>query len=695
MIPFHQRHEVRRFAIPVVSALFVYLLDAVADTYPFTIYAWLSHIFQPTIADLSFRLLLIAGIVLAVWLASGLPPGASSPMPTYDSGWERRLLDATPDAITVGDALWNIVDCNPSACALYGLSRSSLLGRRVWSLMADPPRVGSQPRWDRLTNLEPVEGEVLISRSDGSQVLVWRKAVPLKSASGDFSGFVFVDREFSHHKQELDALKLSHEHLSHFVENASEIIFRLELDGRIVSLNRSFETLTGHKRSDWFNKMMGALIVPDDVPAFSQRLKSLRTGHSEAIFTTRLQTRKGDPRVVEMSLVPQVRDGHLIGVFGVARDITDRMLSEEQIRTQHQELVTLHRISELIATSDSLDVACDRVLEEISQATGFPLVVVELYDPVRRITSLRAARGVPLDQSEDYTEIPADDTVSGAVARTGKTVVDTHADDSLKFKNPILHRARIKTFVCVALQTEGSVLGVLSLGHPRSLEVTESRIRWTETLARYLASLIARKQAEDLLRQKSASLQHANEELEKSKAILQELAIRDDLTGVYNRREMHRVLREEVARASRYRHPANLAVIDLDLFKQINDTYGHQAGDEALRLLAQLIQNHIRISDRLFRYGGDEFAVIIPEVSLQEARAMLERVRRLVEETPFRIPNATGEPLVARVTLSLGLANYPEHARTDEDLLSSADSALYEAKMSGRNRIVIARPVPP
>jgi diguanylate cyclase (GGDEF)-like protein len=99
--------------------------------------------------------------------------------------------------------------------------------------------------------------------------------------------------------------------------------------------------------------------------------------------------------------------------------------------------------------------------------------------------------------------------------------------------------------------------------------------------------------------------------------------------------------------------------------------------------------------DRPCRYGGEEFAVVIPEVSLREAAEMAERLRRLVEQTAFRVRRGSGEPIDLRLTLSIGVASYPEHARTVNALIAACDAALYEAKASGRNRVVIARPSAP
>jgi diguanylate cyclase (GGDEF)-like protein/PAS domain S-box-containing protein len=686
----------RIFRIAVWFAPFFYIIDAAARSWsPSDLQGFLTHLLRPSPAEIAVRLITIAVWLVFSWLLIYLAGPSPAGAPTAPSRLERRILDASPDPVIIGSASWEIVDCNSAATALYGYDREMFIGKPVWFFTDSEPSGAATGNWDRLALLEPVEGEVRLRCSDGSSILVWRKGVPLRSSSGSFSGFVFFDCDITRKKQELEALRLSRDLLADLVEKAKDIIFRLDADGKITFVNPAFEAVTGLKRSDWVGKPLGALLVPDDLPAFTQRLRSLAAGHGERVLTVRLKSKRDDEITVEISLIPEYRDRVLTGIFGVARDMTTRKRSEEELRARHYEVSTLHRISEIAASAGSLDAVFDRILAEVSAATGFPLVLVELYDPNRGVTSLRAAKGIPLESPQEFVAVPVTESLSGMVARTGKTAVDLRADEAQKYKNPILNRVQVKTFISVPLQVEGAVIGVISLGHPQAVPVDEPRIRWTETLARYVASLIARKQTEEQLLLKSESLQKANEELEKSKAALQELALRDPLTDLYNRREMNHILAGEMERAKRYNRTVNLALMDLDHFKDVNDTYGHQAGDDALRSLARFIQENIRAVDRPCRYGGEEFAVVIPEVSLREAAEMAERLRRLVEQTAFRVRRGSGEPIDLRLTLSIGVASYPEHARTVNALIAACDAALYEAKASGRNRVVIGRPSAP
>jgi diguanylate cyclase (GGDEF)-like protein len=171
------------------------------------------------------------------------------------------------------------------------------------------------------------------------------------------------------------------------------------------------------------------------------------------------------------------------------------------------------------------------------------------------------------------------------------------------------------------------------------------------------------------------------------RARLAELAITDPLTALYNRRHFEDILRAEIDRIRRYGGHCALAMIDLDFFKNYNDTLGHLAGDALLRELAALLRAQMRVSDVLARYGGEEFALVMVNTPKEEAHTVMERVRTLVEEYPFR--GGSIQPF-GRLTVSVGIAACPEDGVGYEELIHKADGALYAAKRMGRNQIQAA-----
>jgi diguanylate cyclase (GGDEF)-like protein len=171
---------------------------------------------------------------------------------------------------------------------------------------------------------------------------------------------------------------------------------------------------------------------------------------------------------------------------------------------------------------------------------------------------------------------------------------------------------------------------------------------------------------------------------------LHALAFTDPMTGLQNYRAFRSGLADEWKRASRYGRPLSLIILDLDGFKQINDRYGHPAGDRLLKEVAAILRDSLRETDVPARYGGEEFAVVCPETSEDEARVVAERIRVAVEKGRFRL----GLDETSAITCSLGTATYPSNAGSEEALIDAADSALYCAKRSGKNTVRSAGSLP-
>lgn len=161
------------------------------------------------------------------------------------------------------------------------------------------------------------------------------------------------------------------------------------------------------------------------------------------------------------------------------------------------------------------------------------------------------------------------------------------------------------------------------------------------------------------------------------------LTTMDGLTQIYNRRYFDEQLDREISRSRRYERVLSLVLVDIDHFKKVNDKFGHLAGDSVLKQLASTVRTRIRREDVFARYGGEEFAILLPEVALVGARQLSEKVRRLVEKQRFEFDR---QPIP--VTISLGVAVLDPHHREPGDLVRAADEKLFEAKSSGRNRVV-------
>jgi diguanylate cyclase (GGDEF)-like protein len=193
-------------------------------------------------------------------------------------------------------------------------------------------------------------------------------------------------------------------------------------------------------------------------------------------------------------------------------------------------------------------------------------------------------------------------------------------------------------------------------------------------------------QVGEVFDQMAHALEQRDAELKRALQDLHEQAITDSLTGLVNRRYLREYLPRELMRAKRKDVPLAVVMVDLDYFKRVNDTYGHEAGDLVLRELGALLRRQIRASDIACRFGGEEFALVLPEIPVEDALQRAEAIRAAVKGLDLHF---AGQP-IGRLSASFGIAAFPQHAQDADSLLRFADEALYQAKGAGRDRVVVS-----
>jgi diguanylate cyclase (GGDEF)-like protein/PAS domain S-box-containing protein len=442
-------------------------------------------------------------------------------------------------------------------------------------------------------------------------------------------------------------------------------------------------------------------IHPDDLPLCLEKWgNALRTGDPYAV-EYRMRAKDGTYRWFLARGNP-IRDatGEIVKWFGTCTDIEDQkqnqQILEEQILERTMELAdTNARLQEEIVEKDrdrnQFDRQNENMMKELEKRSQRATMLAEMGELLQSCISLNELIAAALGFAPRI--FPA---VRGAVAllngsRSLADVIGSWADcqlPAMEFEAtscwalrtghphlvvagdstaPCAHAAGVKnTYLCVPILAQGETLGILHFQATDEVPHLEaSQISFKTTFAGQLGLSIANIRLREALRTQS---------------------VRDALTGLYNRRYLEEILEREVRRATRASQSLGVLMIDLDHFKNFNDTYGHDAGDAVLRETGASLTKGIRAEDFVCRFGGEEFVVILPTANVEAACARAERLRlKMKELTVLHQGKSMG-----MLTISVGVAVFPEHGSSPKELMAAADAALYEAKRNGRDQIAVA-----
>ena len=363
--------------------------------------------------------------------------------------------------------------------------------------------------------------------------------------------------------------------------------------------------------------------------------------------------------VLMVSMLSNALAGKLLQIVKAAQQSRETALSEK--------LMSLTDTLLQVECKEELYEAILSIASELIDATQGSIMLMDKDGENMRIVftlgmTLNVARCLPVKVGKG---------IAGMVAQTGQPLLvnDVEKDSRVAMANRV--RFKSKSLICIPLKLKDKIIGVLNLSDKKNLAPFSNADLQVLTSFANLASLMIER----------------TEVLEESERF-EQLSVTDALTGLYNRRFLKNRLEEELNRSIRQGLNLTVIFIDLDFFKNYNDLCGHLAGDEALKITAEIIKGSLREMDIVARYGGEEFCAVLPGTSKEEALIVAERIRSEIEAKRFpmdsEIPNA-------RLTASLGVASFPEDGRTFKALVHASDVALYEAKATGRNRIVAAR----
>jgi diguanylate cyclase (GGDEF)-like protein len=349
--------------------------------------------------------------------------------------------------------------------------------------------------------------------------------------------------------------------------------------------------------------------------------------------------------------------------LGVIEDVTSRVavsmekeFLREQLREREEELSIINNSSFILSSSLDIQEIFGSFIEELKKVIDIEWAAIILLDENDLcFVALSSVEGSAYQVGE---RIPLEGTGTGWVVTQKKVFVESDLSQSRYFKSGEEYFQRgLRTAVYLPLLAKGRAIGSLIITSKRPNAYSQRHIKLLEQLT----SQIAMPLENTLLYAKA----------EKKARI-------DELTGLLNRRSLDEMIDSEISRHSRYGGVFSLAILDLDSFKVYNDSYGHPAGDKLLRQVSNVIKSAIRNADRAFRYGGDEFAVLLPQTTIDAGLQVTERVRKSIAEEV----NSGDIP----VTISIGLASWPDDGIGHTDIIAAADVNLYRAKRSGGNQ---------
>jgi diguanylate cyclase (GGDEF)-like protein/PAS domain S-box-containing protein len=471
------------------------------------------------------------------------------------------------------------------------------------------------------------------------------------------------------------------DYLNSLIENTPLGIVALDKDGRVQLCNDAFERLFQFGRKDLIGKELDPLISPIDATSGAREFTAqLASGQPVHVSTRRLR-KDGKLIDVELNAVSLLQAGEVRGAYAIYKDISDQVRAAaqaeehaaslnrlvEELRLQTSQMTLLSEMGDLLQCCATTEEAYSVVAQSVKKLFSAPISGM-LY---AFKSSRNALESVAIWGESHSSEAVFAPEVCWALRRghphwsgvPSQDISCAHIKDPAK-----------ATHLCVPMVGQGETLGILCLEFPNAEQAhtkvaagasQESQQRLATTVAAQVALSLASLRLRETLRDQS---------------------IRDPLTGLFNRRFMQESLDRELQRAKRKKRPLAVVFIDLDHFKRFNDTFGHAAGDLILRTMGELFLRHFRGDDVICRYGGEEFAIILPESSAKDAAKRANLLRIEASKISMR---HLGQILDA-VTLSIGVAAFPEHGSTTEQVLRMADQCLYQSKTEGRDRVTVA-----
>jgi diguanylate cyclase (GGDEF)-like protein len=339
-----------------------------------------------------------------------------------------------------------------------------------------------------------------------------------------------------------------------------------------------------------------------------------------------------------------------------------RMMNDKASRIPLPDLLVFHQLTRSLTSSFDLEAILRTILEHMEQIIDAELWTLLMLDEAEQELYYAIAAGGEQERLRGL-RVKVGEGVAGWVAEHGETLIVPEAehDPRLASNGPVTP-SKVRSVIAMPLRGRKGTHGVIEIFNPRADQMTDYTIAYLHILADHAA--IAIENARDVAR-------------------IQQLSITDDCTGLFNARHLYDILGRELERCGRIGQPVSLAFLDLDRFKLVNDEHGHLVGSELLGRTGQRLRELSRQQDLCFRYGGDEFAILLPETGAKAALAQAIKLLRSLKETRFLMNNG----LQLCVSASVGLATSPADGVAVHAIIGAADTRMYAVKTNGRGEV--------
>ncbi len=489
-----------------------------------------------------------------------------------------------------------------------------------------------------------------------------------------------VHRDIAECRRAEQALRESQALLDEYLENANDMIQNMSPEGRLLFVNRKWRETLGYSEADLERLSALEIVSPDAQAKFQERLMLAAGGDRVEIADSVFITKSGSRVNVTGSIFPRLENGKVVALRAIFSDVTSHKHAEDALMRASEEVA--RSVGELRERSRELTLLSDMgdLLQSCLEAQE-AYNVVSYYMP-QILPTVSGALCVSNPSHSAFEMVSSWGSTQGFermfqladcwALRRGHLHFVEDRNSVLRCKH--LGQSRPAQYLCAPLVAQGEMLGMLHLQPDHASKDPNAAGGFLPSSAQRIAIPIA-----DRISLALASL--------KLHEALRQQTIRDPLTSLFNRRYMQESLERELRRAVRSKRPLGIVMLDIDHFKNFNDSFGHHAGDLMLREFSKLLTIHVRGEDIICRYGGEEFVLILPEASIEATRLRAEQLRKA---TALLTLESQGESL-GGVTISVGVAGFPDHGETTEALMRAVDQALYRAKAEGRDRVEVAR----